>query len=159
MGSHSFQIMLTHQDSCLYFQYSRQEGQLYNNAVVAGIECVVGYQGMTVFSGAVPDSGYAIKFIPIDSASVLEEYEGKKSDTKSIGLEFHPNPFTSATRLRLIGSGKHVRGDLTIFDSAGRLVKSVKLETSTYQLGTDLRAGIYFLKLNGKPVGKVVKVR
>jgi len=39
------------------------------------------------------------------------------------------------------------------------LVKSLELETSAYQLGTDLKAGIYFLKLNGKPVGKVVKVR
>jgi hypothetical protein len=70
-----------------------------------------------------------------------------------------PNPFTTVTRLEVRGASRNHKAKLLIYDSAGRLVKSGKLETSTYELGTDLKAGIYFLKLNGTPVGKVVKVR
>jgi len=158
-GAHSFQLMLTRQDSCIYFQYSKQEGQFYNNGVVAGIESVVGNRGMQVFSGAIPDSGYAIKFIPIDSASVLQEYEEGKPGTSGIRLSCFPNPFTAETKIQLLGTCRNTKYNLTIYDAAGRLVKSLKLETSTYQLGADLVPGIYFLTLNGKPVGKVVKVR
>ena len=71
-----------------------------------------------------------------------------------------PNPFTTSTTIILPSIGLNAkRMELTIYDSAGRLVKSVELETNTYQLGADLKAGIYFLKLNSKPVGKIVKVR
>jgi hypothetical protein len=78
---------------------------------------------------------------------------------KEIRLTYHPNPFTTVTSIQLIGASKNTKSNLTIFDSSGRLVKSIKLATSTYQLGADLVPGIYFLKLNGKPIGKVVKVR
>jgi hypothetical protein len=70
-----------------------------------------------------------------------------------------PNPFTTVTRIQRMNASDAKEATLTIYDSAGRLVKSVKLATSTYQLGADLVPGIYFLKLNGTPVGKVVKVR
>jgi hypothetical protein len=74
-------------------------------------------------------------------------------------LTVSPNPFTTVTRFEVLGTSKNQRPTLTIYDSAGRFVESNKLSTSTYDLGTDLKPGIYFLKLNGKVVGKVVKVK
>ena len=88
----------------------------------------------------------------------IQDSESNKRKGK-IQVLISPNPFTSMTNIRLIGTSKHRPATLTIYDSAGRFVKLVKLETSTYQLGTDLKAGIYFLKLNSKAVGKVVKVK
>jgi hypothetical protein len=158
-GAHSFQLMLTRQDSCIYFQYSKQEGQFYNSGVVAGIESLIGNCGIQVFSGAIPDSGYAIKFIPIDSASVLEEYEDREPESRATGLTVSPNPFSSVIRIELLGTRKSCQNNLTIYDTSGRLVKSIKLATSPYHLGADLVPGIYFLKVNDKSVGKVVKVR
>jgi hypothetical protein len=73
-----------------------------------------------------------------------------------------PNPFTTVTRIDLLGISDHQNireSELHIYHASGRLVKSAKLSTSTYQLGADFVPGIYFLKLNGKPVGKLVKVR
>ena len=70
-----------------------------------------------------------------------------------------PNPFTEAIKITLVGAKKDTKSHLHIYDASGRLVKSVEMETNTYQLGADLVPGVYFLKLNDKPVGKVVKVR
>jgi hypothetical protein len=158
-GAHSFQLILTRQDSCIYFQYGRQEGQFYNNGVVAGIECFSGSHGIPIFFAAMPDSGYAVKFIPIDPASVVEESDGGYPKPANIQLSISPTPFTTVARFEVLGFSENQKPILTIYDASGRLVKLVKLENRTYQLGTDLEAGIYFLKLNGKPVGKVVKVR
>ncbi|TES94241.1 MAG: T9SS type A sorting domain-containing protein, partial [Candidatus Cloacimonadota bacterium] len=46
----------------------------------------------------------------------------------------------------------------TIYDVSGRLVKSVPLTTNSLSFGTDLQPGIYFLKVDGVNIGKVVKV-
>jgi len=70
-----------------------------------------------------------------------------------------PNPFTVATTVSLANACKEKVTNLAIYDASGRLVKSVTLEINTCQLGADLVPGIYFIKLNGTPVGKVVKVR
>ncbi len=92
-----------------------------------------------------------------ENAGVSEWLEQKKG-IDEIRFNYHPNPFTTVMRIELLTSSKNQRANLDIYDASGRLVKSIKLETSTFELGTDLTPGIYFLKLNGKPVGKVVKV-
>lgn len=58
-----------------------------------------------------------------------------------------PNPFTTSTILSLSRMEHGAGGmELTIYDAAGRWVKSVKLKTNTHQLGADLVPGVYFLK-------------
>jgi hypothetical protein len=92
------------------------------------------------------------------SVGIAESDDDKEFSVSRLKFTSFPNPFITVARLQLLGSSKKTN-TLQIYDSAGRLVKSVKLETSTFQLGADLVPGIYLLKLNGKPVGKVVKVR
>jgi hypothetical protein len=92
---------------------------------------------------------------------------GKKEIQKperrnNISLVCLPNPFTTVTRFEVLGTSKNRKSNLTIYDSAGRLVKSVKLETSTYQLGADLVPGIYFLKAtigDHTETHKLIKIR
>jgi nicotinamide riboside kinase len=103
--------------------------------------------------------GMDVYLIKTDSLGVdIDEDKKRKARTAKKELVCSPNPFKAVARLQLLGSSMN-NNNLQIYDSAGRLVKSVKLTTSTYRLGTELKAGIYFLKLNGTPVGKVVKVR
>ncbi|TES91809.1 MAG: hypothetical protein E3J87_06980, partial [Candidatus Cloacimonadota bacterium] len=66
-GAHTFQLLLTREDSCIYFQYGKQEGPYCNNTYCAGIENVIGNVGLQVFYYTTPDSGYAVKFTPPDS--------------------------------------------------------------------------------------------
>lgn len=77
-------------------------------------------------------------------------------------LTVSPNPFATATRIQLLDTCKGKEIILTIYDVSGRLVKSVKLTTSTYQLGADLVSGIYFLKFaigEHKEIQKLIKIR
>jgi hypothetical protein len=82
----------------------------------------------------------------------------------------YPNPFTATTTVYFPGMGHGAEcTELSIFDVAGRRVRDFILYPSSFILGVTwhgrdddgkvLPPGIYFLKLNGKPVGKVVKVR
>ena len=86
-----------------------------------------------------------------------------KTPTSAIKMKISPNPFTTVTTISLSGMGHGAGGmELTIYDSAGRLIKSVKLATSTYQLGADLVPGVYFLKATigeYKEVQKLIKIR
>ncbi len=71
-----------------------------------------------------------------------------------------PNPFATATTIHLSGMAQRAEGmELQIYNISGRLVKSVKLATSTYQLGADLKAGVYFVKVDGSLQQKVVKIQ
>jgi len=104
-------------------------------------------------------------YLAADNGIFIFEYTGGSGvEEKEIAnviprIFISPNPFTTETRLDVRCISKNKKANLTIYDTAGRLVISVEVGTSTYQLGANLVPGIYFLKLNGKPVGKVVKVR
>lgn len=89
----------------------------------------------------------------------VKEIENPKLENRNLILKVNPNPFTSVTRVQLLGANEEKEVTLEIFDTSGRLTQSIPLSSKTLLLGTDLNTGIYFLKLNGKPVGKVVKVR
>ncbi len=70
-----------------------------------------------------------------------------------------PNPFITSTTISLPSIGHSAEGiELTIYDVSGRLVESVPLTTNSLSFGTDLQPGIYFLKVDGVNIGKVVKV-
>jgi hypothetical protein len=171
-GVHTFQLILTRQDSCIYFQYGRQQGQYYNDANCAGIENSGGYIGLQVFYFAMPDSGYAVKFAPPDSVSGVEESDGKFPKPASIQVSVSPNPFTTSTTITLQWESETRRIGETvihIYNVSGRRVREMSLVTCNLlagatwdgrdEAGKVLPPGIYFLKLDGKPVGKVVKVR
>ena len=116
--------------------------------------------GYTAF-GSSGDSWevYLIKTDSLGNVTGVQEQPDQINVGRDQKIIIAPNPFTIVTNIQLLGACENTKSDLHIYDSAGRLVKSVTLATSTYELGVDLVPGIYFLKLNGKPVGKVVKVR
>jgi hypothetical protein len=70
-----------------------------------------------------------------------------------------PNPFITGTSVELLGASLAHPVEIKIYDECGRLVKSAKLATGTYQLGTDLSPGIYFLGIGDSPKQKIVKIR
>jgi outer membrane protein assembly factor BamB len=77
-------------------------------------------------------------------------------------IKVSPNPFSSSIHVQLLGLNESSKKNLDIYDASGRLVYSIKLETSTYQLGNDLLPGIYFLKLEAgehTETKKIIKVR
>jgi len=96
-----------------------------------------------------------------DPANVNEELDHKPL-LNNLRIFISPNPFTTVTSFKFIGTNKKIKYNLTIYDASGRLVKSVKLTTNSCQLGADLVPGIYFLKLK---VGectetkKIIKIR
>lgn len=73
-------------------------------------------------------------------------------------IQIAPNPFIGTVTVNL---GMYDT-ELTIYDASGRLVKSIKLEIDTYQLGSDLIPGVYFLKArvgNYTETKKIIKIR
>ena len=159
-GSHTFQLILTRQDSCIYFQYNKQEGEFYDDLDCAGIEDGGGGTGLLVFYYTMPDSGYAVKFFPYDSTGNISEEKNEYKSNAFNRISVYPNPFTTSTTISFTCGEQRAEGiELKIYDANGRLVKSVPLTTNHLSLGTDLTPGIYFLKADGRYVGKVVKVR
>ena len=106
-GSHTFQLILTGQDSCLYFQYGRQDEGFYNNQDVSGMEDVMGLVGLNVFLNFMPDSGYAVKFTPPDSTTyqVLDVGVKEAMSPGSEGVFLLPvNPYTLWVTIRNYGN-------------------------------------------------------
>ena len=99
----------------------------------------------------------------VDSLGVEIEETKTPFHESTNGLNVSPNPFTSATNIYLASCGERVDGiELHIYDAGGRLVKSVKMESNTYQLGADLVPGVYFLKLSigeYQEIQKLIKIR
>ncbi len=96
--------------------------------------------------------------------AVQEETKNPKMENRNLKLTIYPNPFTTSTTITLPRVSEHQNTrvsviELNIYDVSGRLVKLVPLSTNHLSLGIDLLPGIYFLKVDGKNVGKVVKVR
>lgn len=107
VGSHTFQAILTAEDSCIYFQYGRQVGGFWNDEDCAGIEDVIGDVGLPVFLFQMPDSGYAVKFIPPDSTPYQALDLGIQDAVSpgSEGVFIYPNePFTVWTTIRNYGN-------------------------------------------------------
>lgn len=100
--------------------------------------------------------------IRLDSSSGLKtEYHPSERHAR-IALQIVPNPFTTVTNIRLLGASKNQKSNLTIYDASGRLVKTIKMETSTYELGADLVPGVYFLKAtigDHTETHKLIKIR
>jgi hypothetical protein len=82
-----------------------------------------------------------------------------KLENRNLKFTIYPNPFTSVVSLRCSGIIEGQKVSLQVYDVSGRLVKSILLNTSQLTLGADLSPGIYFLKVDGVNVGKVVNVR
>jgi len=126
--------------------------------------------GSTSSFGAGLDDIYLIKTKP--DVSVEEGKQNQRYKTRDTKLLFHPNPFTSSTTISFTCLGHSAEGkELKIYDITGRLVKKLSLPTAYSLLptvvtwdgrdaeGKKVNAGIYFLKLDDKPAGKVMKVR
>lgn len=106
--------------------------------------------------------GFGVLLVKTEPDPVLIEEKHTRESQYSLKLTCSPNPFTDKVEIDLemyyVG-WKMYDTPLRIYDAAGRLVKLIPLTTNHLSLGTDLSPGIYFLKLNGKSLGKVVKVR
>ncbi|MCK4585136.1 T9SS type A sorting domain-containing protein [candidate division WOR-3 bacterium] len=92
----------------------------------------------------------------------IKEKQDQIHETTDLRLLCRPNPFTTITTITLTlpSIGHRAEGvELRIYDVSGRLIESIPLTTNQMSLGADLKPSIYFLKLNDKNVGKVVKVR
>ncbi|MCK4574850.1 T9SS type A sorting domain-containing protein, partial [candidate division WOR-3 bacterium] len=100
------------------------------------------------------------------------EEKDQRHKTTDMKLSTSPNPFTTSTTIHLLGIGHSAEGkELKIYNITGRLVKKLSLPTAYSQLptgvtwdgrdneGREVQGGVYFLKVGGECVGKVVKVR
>ena len=99
-----------------------------------------------------------IWLIKTEPEAGMKEEKGLRHKTKDLRLICHPNPFTSVVSIKCSGIREGEKLPLQIYDASGRLIKSVALKTNYISLGNDLSPGIYFLKADGKPVGKVIKI-
>ena len=116
---------------------------------------------------------YLIKTDSLGDVAGIEEQKDQRHKTRDIKLSASPNPFTSLVSVKCSGISEKQEASLEIYDISGRLVKRLRrseVPNSQFLIlnytwdgrdneGKKVNAGIYFLKLDGKPVGKVVKVR
>ncbi|TES91008.1 MAG: T9SS type A sorting domain-containing protein [Candidatus Cloacimonadota bacterium] len=112
----------------------------------------------------------------IDTAGQgVEEVSNFQFSISNEQLLVYPNPFKERVEIKwILGTGHSALGKnlitndqcpmtISIYDVSGRLVKSVPLTTNHLSLGTDLKGGIYFLRienLNSKEVlsRKLIKI-
>jgi hypothetical protein len=91
----------------------------------------------------------------------------KQKSEVSLRLNISPNPFTTVARFEVLGASK--KSELQIYDVTGRKIKRLSIPNSQFPIhnyvwdgrddgGNKVSPGVYFLKVNGKSVGKVVKV-
>jgi hypothetical protein len=97
---------------------------------------------------------YGVYLVKTDSLGyVAVAHDKDKTETRQSTFRAYPNPFTNY----LIFQGF---SEVQIFDCSGKFITEVKDHWNGRDShGRICSPGIYFLKLNGKPVGKVVKVR
>lgn len=100
-----------------------------------------------------------VLYMGLTQAGIGEDYKFVKKG-KIPWITVYPNPFSTSTIIwklaEIQGSKKII---LNIFDRSGRIIRSFESTTGHFQVGADLVPGVYFLQLNGKPAGKVVKVK
>ncbi|TES90103.1 MAG: T9SS type A sorting domain-containing protein [Candidatus Cloacimonadota bacterium] len=169
-GSHTFQLILTRQDSCIYFEYGKQEGQFYNNADCVGIEN--GGTGLQVLYYTMPDSGYAVKFYPPDSISKISEEKDEKKSYDLVSLHAYPNPAEGNIKIFYTLPGD-TDVNLRVYNLLGQEVKILENKkkqagihtiswNGTNSSGRKVPVGVYFLKLNAgeyHTTRKLFKVR
>jgi len=104
--------------------------------------------------------------ILVDDASFIDlsgvDEHPPKSETHQNRISLFPNPFKTVTKIQLLDAPKNTKSIICIYDISGRLIKSVKLEAYSHQLGADLVPGVYFLKLTAEEheeIQKLIKIR
>lgn len=145
-----------------------------SNTADAGLPVIVedGVEGAIIaWSDGRPKGIYAQRVS--DVAGIQEKRDHRQKNEKQRLLLCYPNPFTTAFSVKCSGISEKQEASLEIYDISGRLVKRLKrseVPNSQFLIlnytwdgrdaeGKKVNAGIYFLKVNGVTVGKVVKVR
>jgi hypothetical protein len=146
------------------FIVSNQMGNQIESSIARGQgnQMLVCYSGFTeLINGNVANSMRI--WGDFDPAIGISEGSQHKSQ-RNISIRTFPNPFIERLIISSQGIGNFHKFSLQIYDVSGRAIKQFPLEREITWDGKDSNnrycpPGIYFLKLNGKPVGKVVKVR
>jgi hypothetical protein len=168
------EVSVTNRDACLIKtdatgnpQWMKTFGGVdFDNAHSVAQTSDSGYiiGGYTWSYGAGLQDVYLIKTDSLGNVGIEEEPDLGHT-TKDIRLTAIPNPFTTSTTISFLGVSENQNtrlSELHIYDSSGRLLKSMKLETGTYEFGTDLKPGVYFLKLivgESTETKKIIKIR
>ena len=141
-GSHSFQVILTAADSCIFFEFGKQEGTFYQSTCCTGIEDVIGDVGLMVFYHVIPDSGLAVQFIPPLTTS-YEALDVGVQDAISEGSEgvfyFPGDPYTLWTTIRNYGNMDASSFDVTIAvrDTSGTMIFADTSTINSLLAGTE----------------------
>ena len=127
--------------------------------------------GMTKSYGSGNADIYLIKTDSLGNVGV-EEQTDKRPRNREKRLACHPNPFIESVEIQLHGVTEYGcigESEIQIFDVTGRKVREISLLPFNFSLegtwngrdkaGKVVAPGIYFLKFQGKSVGKIVKVR
>jgi hypothetical protein len=104
----------------------------------------------------------------------IQERPDQRHKTSDMRLITSPNPFSLSTTITIDGISEHQNireSELQIYDISGRKVREISLLPFSFLLGAKatwdgrddegimIAPGIYFLKLNGTPVGKLIKIK